>query len=203
MPALAGVLWVNGRMQRGWWDRIATALAAREATAIEDGDRTRAAVLVPLQPIGDDLHVVYTRRAAHLPHHAGQVAFPGGSRDAGDLNLEETALREAEEEIGLARSDVRILGRLDDIHTVASRFVISPFVAMIPHPYDWSPDPSEVATIFSVPISHLLDPESERRELWDFGGSKVPIDLFPFGEHVIWGATHRITRSLLDLLRST
>ena len=189
-------------MERGWWDRLGAALARRPATTLADDGRTRAAVLIPLQGATDAVHVVYTRRASHLPHHAGQVAFPGGTREPRDDDLAATALREAHEEIGLDPGDVTVLGQLDDIHTVASRFVISPFVARVPHPYAWAAHPGEVDTIFSVPLDHLLAPDAERREMWDFEGRKVPIDLFPVGDHVIWGATHRITRSLLDLLRS-
>lgn len=189
-------------MERGWWDRLAAALAARDVAALDDGDRTRAAVLIPLQAADDEVHIVYTRRAPTLPHHAGQVAFPGGTCDPGDATLAATALREAHEEIGLAPGDVTILGRLDDIDTVASRFVISPFVARVPYPYAWRPHPGEVDAIFSVPVPRLLAPDAERRELWDFDGHKVPIDHFPVDDHVIWGATHRITRCLLDLVRS-
>jgi len=190
------------RMERGWWDRLAAALVAHGATALDDGERTRAAVLIPLQAADDEVHIVYTRRAPHLPHHAGQVAFPGGTRDPGDATLAATALREAHEEIGLAPADVTILGRLDDIDTVSTRFVISPFVARVPYPYAWTPHPPEVDVIFSVPVPHLLAPGAERSELWDFDGQTVPITHFPVGDHVIWGATHRITRSLLDVLRS-
>lgn len=189
-------------MERGWWDRLAAALAARDRATLADDGRTRAAVLIPLQAADDDVHIVYTRRSADLPHHAGQVAFPGGTRDPGDVSLEATALREAHEEIGLAPSDVAILGRLDDIDTVASRFVISSFVGRVPHPYAWRPHPSEVDVIFTVPVRRLLAPDAERRELWDLDGRTVPISHFPVDDHVIWGATHRITRSLLDLLRS-
>jgi 8-oxo-dGTP pyrophosphatase MutT (NUDIX family) len=189
-------------MERGWWDRLAAALAARGATTLDDGDRTRAAVLIPLQAADDGVHIVYTRRSPNLPQHAGQVAFPGGTREPGDATLAATALREAREEIGLAPEDVTILGRLDDIDTVSTRFVISPFVARVPHPYAWAPRPSEVDAIFSVPLPQLLAPDAERRELWDLGGRAVPVAHFPVGDHVIWGATHRITRSLLDLLRS-
>jgi 8-oxo-dGTP pyrophosphatase MutT (NUDIX family) len=189
-------------MERRWWDRLAAALATHDATALDDGDRTRAAVLIPLQATEDDVHIVYTRRSPNLPQHAGQVAFPGGTREPGDATLAATALREAHEEIGLRPADVTILGRLDDIDTVASRFVISPFVARVPYPYAWTPHAAEVDAIFSVPVPRLLAPDAERRELWDFDGHSVPITHFPVGDHVIWGATHRITRSLLDLLRS-
>lgn len=189
-------------MERLWWDRLAAALAVRRARALDVGDRTSAAVLVPLQAADDGVHVVYIRRAPDLPQHAGQVAFPGGTREAGDATLEATALREAHEEIGLAPADVAVLGRLDDIETVASRFVISPFVGRVPYPYAWAPHPGEVDAIFTVPLPRLLAPDAEHLAHWDIDGHTVPITHFPVGDHVIWGATHRITRSLLDLVRT-
>lgn len=181
--------------------RLEAILETYEPSAVPPGHRTASAVLVPMQLIDGALHLVYTRRALGLPRHRGQVAFPGGTRDPADADLLATALRESREEIGLAADDVRVLGRLDDIETVASRFVITPWVAMVPHPYPWSPAPEEVDAIFTVGIDRLLAPDAERREIWDFDGHPVPIDLFPVGEHVIWGATHRITRNLLALLR--
>jgi 8-oxo-dGTP pyrophosphatase MutT (NUDIX family) len=181
--------------------QIARVLEARARRTLATSDKTRAAVLVPLLAIDGDAHVLYTRRAATLPHHQGQVAFPGGTHDAArDGDLVETALREAHEEIGLAPADVRVLGTLDDIETMTSRFVITPVVGAVPHPYEWRPRPGEVDHIFTVALAHLLDPENERREVWDFEGQAVPIVHFPVAGQVIWGATHRITRNLLELV---
>jgi 8-oxo-dGTP pyrophosphatase MutT (NUDIX family) len=187
------------------WSKVERALGSYEPRRLSptDGERTRAAVLVPLQCVDGAVHVVYTRRAQTLPHHRGQVAFPGGTRTPADATLEATALREAAEEVGLRPADVRVLGRLDDIETVSSRFLITPFVGIVPHPYAWAPCPDEVDTIFTVPVTRLLDPLSERRELWDFGGRVLPIDHFPIDGQVIWGATHRITRNLLALVEET
>jgi 8-oxo-dGTP pyrophosphatase MutT (NUDIX family) len=129
------------------------------------------------------------------------VAFPGGRfHPAEDPDLAATALREAHEEIGLAPADVRILGPLDDIETIATRFVITPFVGVVPHPYPWQPSPEEVDAIFTVALRALAAPGASRRELWEFDGRRVPIDTFPVDGHVIWGATQRITRNLLDVL---
>jgi 8-oxo-dGTP pyrophosphatase MutT (NUDIX family) len=182
------------------WSQVERALGAYEARRLSRTDRTPAAVLVPLQLLDDGVHVVYTRRAQSLRRHRGQVAFPGGTQAPDDETLEATALREAAEEVGLRPADVRLLGRLDDIETVSSRFPITPFVGLIPHPYPWRLCPDEVDAIFTVPVTHLRDPRNERRELWDFGGRALPIDHFPIDGQVIWGATHRITRNLLTLL---
>jgi len=181
--------------------RLARALEARTPRTIPPSDKRRAGVLVPLLRVGEDPHLLYTRRAASLPHHQGQVAFPGGSHDAAqDADLVATALRETEEEIGLPRAAVRVLGVLDDIETIASRFVITPVVGIAPHPFPWRPHPGEVDHVFTVPVAHLLREDAERRETWDFGGLPVPIDHFPFAGEVIWGATHRITRNLLAIV---
>jgi 8-oxo-dGTP pyrophosphatase MutT (NUDIX family) len=180
---------------------LARALATRERQVIDPGDKTVAAVLVPLAPVDGELHLLLTRRSHLLSHHRGQVAFPGGRHHAEeDRDLQATALREAHEEIGLEPADARVLGVLDDIETVATRFVITPFVGVVPHPYCWRPSEAEVAAIFTVPLRVLQAPESARQELWDFGGERIPIDTFPVEGHVIWGATQRITRNLLDVI---
>ncbi len=180
--------------------KLATTLAARSRIQLAPPDKRVAAVLVPLLDVDGALHVLYTRRAATLAHHQGQVAFPGGTREPGDADLARTALRETYEEIGLRPDDVHLLGTLDDIETMASRFVITPFVGIAPHPYAWRPAPDEVDAIFTVPLAALTAPDAERSELWDFDGRSVPIRLFPVGGQNIWGATHRITRNLLEVL---
>lgn len=180
--------------------RLATALAARSRVMLSPPGKTVAAVLVPLQRIDGEWHVLFTRRATSLSHHQGQVAFPGGTRHVEDADLVATALREAHEEIGLKPEDVAMLGPLDDIETMATQFVITPYVGIAPHPYEWQPSPHEVDAIFTVPLADLTAPTSEREEMWDFAGRTVPIRLFPVAGHVIWGATHRITRNLLDIV---
>jgi 8-oxo-dGTP pyrophosphatase MutT (NUDIX family) len=183
-------------------DALAAALAARPRRTLDRGDRTPAAVLVPLLPVEGELHLLYTRRAASLPHHQGQVAFPGGAIDPGDADPTAAALREAHEEIGLEPARVRVLGALDDIETVRSRFVITPVVGLVPHPSPWRPSPREVDAIFTVAVRRLEAPATARRELWDFGEARLPVDLYAVDGHVIWGATQRITAHLLALLRT-
>ena len=177
------------------------ALNARRRTVLSPPGTTAAAVLVPLLAVDGESHVLFTRRSNHLPHHQGQVAFPGGRHHPGeDPDLRATALREAQEEIGVAPADVQLLGALDDIETRATRFVITPFVGVIPWPYELRPCPNEVDVIFTVPLRVLQAPDGLRRELWDFDGRDVPIDTYPVDGHVIWGATQRITHNLLGVL---
>ena len=182
-------------------DALSDALAARARVVLSPEGKWPAAVLVPLLDVAGEPHLLYTRRSSQLPRHRGEVSFPGGRYHPDeDPDLQTTALREAHEEIGIAPADVRLLGVLDDIETSASRFVITPFVGLVPHPYDWRPAAEEVDVIFTVPLRVLQAPETARQELWDFGGARVPIDTFPVDGHVIWGATQRITRNLLNVL---
>jgi 8-oxo-dGTP pyrophosphatase MutT (NUDIX family) len=180
---------------------LSRALAGRARVVLAPPEKTVAAVLVPLLAVDGETRLLFTRRASDLSHHQGQVAFPGGRHEPGaDPDLAATALREAHEEVGLAPADVRILGALDDIETVSTRFVITPFVGVVPWPYEYRPCPREVDTIFTVPLRTLLAPEAIRREIWDFGGRAVPIETYPVDGHVIWGATQRITRNLLGIV---
>jgi len=180
---------------------LAAALATRPRAVLAPPGKTLAAVLVPVLAVGGEPSLLFTRRSNLLPHHQGQIAFPGGRHHPGaDADLAATALREAQEEIGLAPADVRLLGPLDDLETVSTRFLITPFVGVVPHPYDFKPCPDEVDVIFTVPLARLRSPDALRRELWDFGGRKVPIDTYPVDGHIIWGATQRITRNLLAVL---
>jgi 8-oxo-dGTP pyrophosphatase MutT (NUDIX family) len=180
---------------------LTDALQSRERIVLAPSGTTAAAVLVPLLAVDGEPSLLFTRRASGLPHHQGQVAFPGGRHEPDeDGDLATTALREAHEEIGLAPADVRLLGPLDDIETIATRFVITPYVGAVPWPYGYRACPEEVDAIFTVPLRTLRAPDALRQETWDFGGRSVPIDTYPVEGHVIWGATQRITKNLLAVL---
>jgi len=180
---------------------LSDALAARSRVVLSPEGKSPAAVLVPLLEVDSEPHLLYTRRSSRLARHRGEVAFPGGRHHPDeDPDLEATALRETHEEIGVTPADVRLLGVLDDIETMASRFVITPFVGVVPHPYDWRPAADEVDVIFTVPLRVLRAPGTPRQEMWAFGGRRVPIDTYPVDGHVIWGATQRITQNLLHVL---
>ena len=161
-----------------------------------------AAVLVPLFRQAGQWRLLFIRRAENADdYHSGQVAFPGGRLEPGEYNPTTTALREAEEEIGLAPEKVRILGRLNACHTV-SNYLVTPVVAQIPWPVNLSPAPEEVERIFSMPLGWLAEPKNHRVEIRKLPGSerKLPVAYFrPYGGELLWGVSARIT---LDLVRS-
>jgi 8-oxo-dGTP pyrophosphatase MutT (NUDIX family) len=180
-------------------EKIRKVLSCREKTCIEDNRLKRAAVLIPVFKKEGEYHLLVTRRTDRVEHHKGQISFPGGRRDPEDADLLATALREAEEEIGIRKEDVRILGELDDICTV-SDFCVAPFVGLIPYPYPFRPNPHEIEEMIEVPLSVLLDPARARREFREHGGLTWPVYFYEHGRHTIWGATASILKQLLDLL---
>ena len=159
-----------------------------------------AAVLVPLVDRPEGLGVLFTLRNAGLPHHAGQVSFPGGRIEDGDASAAATALRETEEEIGVPAAGVEIVGRLDDYIT-GTGFLVAPIVGLIRPPYALDPDPSEVEAVFEVPLAFFLDPANHRRESRIFDGVERRFYAMPYGDKYIWGATAAMLMNLYDLLR--
>ena len=149
---------------------------------------TLAAVLIPLVPRGDEINVLLTQRTAHLKDHPSQISFPGGRVEGSDQDRIETALREAEEEIGLSRAAIAILGSLPDCD-MPSGFRISPVVGWIEPPFDLKPDPFEVADTFEVPLAHFLDPANHLRRYYYFNGRHRHYLAMPFEGRYIWGAT--------------
>lgn len=162
---------------------------------------TDAAVMVPIVNRRDALQVLLTQRTAHLSDHAGQISFPGGRVDAGDVSREDTALRETEEEIGLARSRITLLGRLPE-YEIPSGFRITPVVGWIEPPFDLALDPFEVAAAFEAPLSHFLDLERYARREYRFKGRHRHYMAIPFEGRYIWGATagmlYSLARALVD-----
>ena len=162
-----------------------------------------AAVLVPFVREHDAWHIVYIRRTTHdSDRHSGQVAFAGGKRDPIDETLEQTALREAEEEIGLAAADVEVLGHINHHHTV-SEFQVRPYVATMPWPYALTPDTVEVARIFTLPLTWLADTRNYRTEQRQHPDSQRPWPVVYYEHYdgeLLWGATARMTLSLISVL---
>ena len=157
-----------------------------------------AAVLVPLYVSNGELHAVFTKRNPDLRRHAGEISFPGGRRDE-DEELQETALREAEEEIGLASGDVEIVGALPPTGTIVTNYVIYPFVGLIEPGGRFRPNPIEVDAVVELPLPALAA-GFERKRLIRRG---VPIrtGTYTVGSHFIWGATARILADLLERLQ--
>jgi 8-oxo-dGTP pyrophosphatase MutT (NUDIX family) len=173
---------------------IAARLEARELEAIEPPEgRRRAAVLVPLFVRDGALRVLLTRRTDTVEHHRGQISFPGGVEEPDDETPWRTAVRETEEELGIAPGDVRLLGALTPLVTVTD-FFVEPFVGAIPFPHVLRPAAAEIAEVIDVPIAALLDPMVlERRVL---PGREEPTLFYHHGSHVIWGATARMLHEL-------
>ena len=159
-----------------------------------------AAVLVALMPSTDGAQLVLTKRSSALKHHPGQIAFPGGKRD-GDETLATTALREAEEEIGLDRNQVRLIGTLPSHETVTS-FQVTPHVAIIDGPFTPMPEAGEVAEVFTVPLEHVLVTRNYVIEGRRWRGRTRHYFVVPYGPYYIWGATARMLRSLAEQVRA-
>lgn len=183
-------------------DDIRRRLAAHDPRRIEDPTFARAAVLVPLYEKADEIHVLFTVRSELVEHHKGQISFPGGAHDPSDRDLRFTAVRETWEEIGVSMDHVDVLGELDEMITI-SNFLVTPYVGQItqPGPYPFVHSEIEVKQILEVPLAHLLDETNMVVEERMSQGRVVMAHAFWFGEHFIWGATARILKQFLDLLR--
>jgi 8-oxo-dGTP pyrophosphatase MutT (NUDIX family) len=180
-------------------EAIATRLAAYEPVYVEHPG-ARAAVLVPLHECEGELRVVLTKRSETVANHKGEISFPGGAVEEADVDSIATALREAEEEIGLESGHVRIIGRLDDLITI-SNYHVTAYVGVIEReqsPYVWRPQADEVAEVIEVPLAHLLDAANLIEFPLQRNGETVIREGYRFGEHVIWGATGRMLRNFLE-----
>ncbi len=159
-----------------------------------------AGVLVPLRLRNGEVTVVLARRTERVPHHKGQVCFPGGSRDPGDTDLLATALREAEEELGIRGEDVDVLGTMEPVPTVTG-FFIQPYVVRIPGEVRFSLDEFEMAEVFEVPLSVFSEHDRYRCAEATFLGEEYRLYFFDYGSHTIWGATAKILHRLAELTR--
>lgn len=185
--------------EKDFIDQVRKILNTRDRSIIEQPSLARAAVLVPLFKKGENCHIVFTKRSDNVRYHKGEISFPGGVFDEKDLELQQTALREAFEEIGLKENDVQIIGVLDDIITV-TQFIVTPFVGLFPYPYTFKLSPIEIAELIEVPLSALLDEDcfSEREIIR--GTRKEVVLAYQYENHIIWGATARILKQFLDLI---
>jgi 8-oxo-dGTP pyrophosphatase MutT (NUDIX family) len=160
---------------------------------------TEAAVLVPLVERDEELTVLLTRRTDHLHDHAGQISFPGGRIDPGDVDPEAAALREAEEEVGLPPKNVRLLGRLDT-YLVRTGFQVVPVVGLVKPPFTVKPDSFEVAEVFEVPLGFFMVPANKERHSRMFQGKERYFYVYPYEDYYIWGATAGMLGNLAEVL---
>ena len=161
-----------------------------------------ASVLIPLVARPDGLTMLLTRRTEHLATHAGQISFPGGRAEKVDMSPVDTALREAQEEIGLARRHVEIIGQLPDYLT-GTGYHITPVVGLLTPPFELTADAGEVAEIFEVPLAHLMNGAHHQRLSIDLpAGGRRSFYAMPYQRYFIWGATAGMLRNLFHFLRA-
>jgi 8-oxo-dGTP pyrophosphatase MutT (NUDIX family) len=167
-----------------------------QAAALEVHGRTKAGVLVPLYMDNGELHAVFTKRRDDLRRHPGEISFPGGRADVGEDDLRITALREAEEEIGLARERVDLVGALQPTPTIATGYAVYPFVGLIEAQQRWRLSAREVAAVIELPLQTLRRGYARQRLIRR--GLPIRTDTYSAGGHLIWGATARILADLFD-----
>ncbi|WP_145649621.1 CoA pyrophosphatase [Pseudoduganella lurida] len=189
--------WLRERfaMERAW-----TPEGADEASMARAAP-TPAAVLIALVQRAEGLTVLLTQRTAHLHDHAGQIAFPGGRAEPTDADAVDTALRETEEETGLHRRHIEVLGTLPLYHT-GTGYAVTPVVALVAPPFTLKADPFEVAEIFEVPLAFLLDGAHHQRRSFALQERTRSFYTMPYGRHFIWGATAGMLRNLFHFLRA-
>lgn len=156
-----------------------------------------SAVLVPIFPVGDEAHLVLTKRPDHLRSHAGEIAFPGGKLEPDDPDLLATALREAEEEVAIPAEAVRVLAELPTIGTVKGVVAITPFVGVLDERPVLVARPGEVEAAFTVSLAELLDPEAWYSEQWTLWDREFDMAFYLLPGETVWGATARILTGLL------
>jgi 8-oxo-dGTP pyrophosphatase MutT (NUDIX family) len=174
---------LRGQARMAPADRLDPELYARGSR-----DCRRAAVLLLVYPWQGDVYTVLTVRPRHLPDHPGQVSLPGGAKDEGET-VEQTALREAEEEVGIDPGSVELLGRLTHLYIPPSRFCLQAVVGFTPVRPRWRIHPQEVSELLEVPLAHFLDHANWGQETWVVDGITRQVPFFRIGEHQIWGAT--------------
>jgi 8-oxo-dGTP pyrophosphatase MutT (NUDIX family) len=170
-------------------------LSPEDAAELDAPGTKDAAVLVPLYLDSGALHAVFTKRRDDLKRHAGEISFPGGRQDFPDEDLRTTALRETEEEIGLAPTDVEVVGALEPVGTFVTNYKIHSFVGVIRPGHAWTPQPTEVEEVLELSLPDLVAGFESKRLLKK--GVPIKTPTYTVGRHFVWGATARIVEHLL------
>jgi 8-oxo-dGTP pyrophosphatase MutT (NUDIX family) len=179
--------------------RTRARLQGRPRRVVPPGPLIRAAVLVAIVDRGE-ANLVFAQRSERVGQHAGQISFPGGRIDPDDPDDLHAALREAHEEVALPPAAVEPLGMLDDTETVATQFVITPWVGLVRGPVAWQPDGHEIERVIEVPVAALLEKGCFRVEQWERAGVVRDVYFYEYGDTTIWGATARILKQYLDIV---
>jgi len=182
-------------------ERLKKALAQRLKQRIIKDSHEPAAVLLPIYNNGKEYYLLFTKRTDKVLKHKGEIAFPGGVAEEWDISLADTALRECNEEIGLKADEVEILGELDDMATTTSGYVISPFVGIIPYPYQFLINSDEIEEIIEIPISSLLDNSSLHFDDIIYKNQVIPSCSYHYRGRIIWGATAKILNQFLNIYK--
>lgn len=188
-----------GGLNRPLLERLRDAVRAGEAPAADPGGRRPASVLLLFDPSSARLPLLFMLRSSDLRHHAGQIAFPGGGREAGDDDVIATALREAHEEVGIDPANIDVIGVLPAFDTAVSNRWLTPVVALQRDAWAMRPDPIEVAELFRVDLAALLDAPHEMRT-FEREGVARDVHFYTADGHVIWGVTGAIVHELLRRL---
>jgi 8-oxo-dGTP pyrophosphatase MutT (NUDIX family) len=181
-------------------EELGRALSLRDKKSLPVNGLTTAAVLVPVFSIEDRLHILLTKRSEFVEHHKGEISFPGGKLDDEDPDMLSCALRETSEEIGIEPEQVRVIGELDDFYTVATGFLVVPFVGLIPYPCEFRTSVREIADVLSVPMEIFFDETRRSESDVLFQGQAVKIISYRWKGHNIWGATARIMKHFTEIL---
>ncbi len=175
------------------------ALAKRVVKRVDGTGLMPSAVMVLIYPKNGEYCILLNKRSDQVEHHKGEISFPGGARDPEDRDALETALRETEEEMGINRDDITVIGEMDEVVT-RSNFLINVFTGTIEYPYPFKPSAIEIAEVLEFPVSELIDPANRRTETrWEDGG---PVTSYSYvhQEHIVFGATARILQGCIDIL---
>jgi len=176
---------------------LKNALLATAPRALPLENLREAAVLIPLFERNGEDWLLLTRRTDDMEHHGGEISFPGGRRDPGDPDLLATALRETDEEMGIAAVDIEVYGQLDDFLSIHN-YRVTPFVGRFPAPYAFQVDGREIAEVIELPLGSFLRPGVWHREDWQHQGRMHPVDFYHVGGQVVWGLTAAILRQFLQ-----